>query len=111
MNTYQTQTPLTSNRYSTIQPGPAPSPRPPTPPLPPRPVNPATAGLALEIIAEDLAAEMREQFIGTLRAGFWWCKDCDARCEREEGENGQPAGCGACGSPRITFHRPIQEAP
>lgn len=38
--------------------------------------------------------------------GFWYCEDCLAPCEREEGEQGQPAHCANCGSHDIHYNRP-----
>jgi hypothetical protein len=40
------------------------------------------------------------------RDGFWFCFDCEARCERIEGENGQPHSCDRCGSSRIEYVPP-----
>lgn len=42
----------------------------------------------------------------TLEAGFWFCHDCDGICERDEGEQGQPAHCSRCGSHRIEWNQP-----
>lgn len=40
------------------------------------------------------------------REGFWYCHHCEATCEREEGEQGQPAHCERCCSPRIEWCPP-----
>jgi hypothetical protein len=40
-----------------------------------------------------------------LKEGAWFCADCERRCERVEGENGQPAHCHRCGSHRINFFK------
>lgn len=44
-----------------------------------------------------------------LTFGFWSCKDCDGVCEREEGEQGQPAHCLLCCSHRIEWNPPIDQ--
>jgi hypothetical protein len=41
-----------------------------------------------------------------INQGFWFCADCKRICEREEGEQGQPAHCGFCNSPRISYNGP-----
>jgi hypothetical protein len=38
--------------------------------------------------------------------GFWYCDTCESRCERVEGENGQPSHCDRCGSPQIDWNKP-----
>lgn len=43
------------------------------------------------------------------RGGGWWCYDCESECERMEGEQGQPATCGRCGSHRIQYQPPIYD--
>jgi hypothetical protein len=35
--------------------------------------------------------------------GYWRCLGCDAVDCREEGEQGQPAHCSRCGSPRLSY--------
>jgi hypothetical protein len=42
-----------------------------------------------------------------LGTGGWWCTDCESQTERLEGEQGQPAACGRCGSYRISYQPPI----
>ncbi len=48
---------------------------------------------------------LKGRIAAIMREGNWWCRNCEARCEREEGEQGQPAHCEHCGSFRITEHR------
>jgi hypothetical protein len=45
-------------------------------------------------------------FLEKMNAGFYWCLDGEHVCEREEGEQGQPAHCSRCGSHRIQWNRP-----
>ena len=56
-----------------------------------------------------LAAHVKRRIGSLLTAGFWWCFDCLAVCDREEGEQGQPAHCAACGSHRIKWNKPELE--
>jgi hypothetical protein len=88
---YQAQLPLRKHRIVT--------------PLPlPRPLRPAQL--------ED-PEQMLERFKRKLQSmyteGFWDCKDCQAPCDREEGENGQPAHCHRCGSHRIKWNPPVDQ--
>jgi len=39
--------------------------------------------------------------------GFWFCQDCQSRCERIEGEHGQPDHCDRCRSHRIKWNPPL----
>lgn len=41
-----------------------------------------------------------------LRAGFWWCDDCENITQPVESDHGQPTRCEHCGSHRISFERP-----
>jgi hypothetical protein len=65
-----------------------------------------TRGLFLEELIEpgDLADPPGRR--GSVASGFWFCRDCQARCEREEGEQGQPAHCSRCRSHRIQYFPP-----
>jgi hypothetical protein len=54
-------------------------------------------------IGEQIKASLSELFAN----GFWYCRGCDSRCERVEGENGQPSHCDHCGSPNIVWNPPI----
>lgn len=53
---------------------------------------------------------VRREVLGKLtvamRDGFYFCNDCMTTCEREEGEQGQPAHCGTCGSHDIQWNPP-----
>ena len=42
-----------------------------------------------------------------LLSGYWWCVSCERVTERIESDQGQPAACGHCGSPRIRYHRAL----
>ncbi len=42
-----------------------------------------------------------------LKTGVWWCRSCEQTTERIEGENGQPAHCHVCRSPKIQYLPPI----
>ena len=57
----------------------------------------------------ELARSIRHSVEHVLLSGFWYCSDCDARCERIEGEQGQPAHCDRCGSHRIEWNPPIDK--
>ena len=56
----------------------------------------------------ELADTLKQKFIQAL-CGYWHCADCRAACEREEGEQGQPAHCTTCGSVRILWVPPFHE--
>lgn len=86
MKTYQAQLPMTTRRIKPLS------------PLPPRPQPPSP---------QDLAHQLQRRIERVLTAGFWYCTDCDRMCEREEGEQGQPAHCGTCGSPYIVWNPPV----
>lgn len=87
--TYQAQLPFRNLRIVK----PVPMPRPLMPP-------------ELETFKASLD-DRNELFTGLIQHlmenGFWWCKDCQRFCERQESDNGQPASCGRCGSNRIRF--------
>ena len=53
-----------------------------------------------------LSREIKSNLLQIFRDGFWFCPDCQARCERIEGENGQPHSCDRCGSSRIEYVQP-----
>ena len=53
-----------------------------------------------------IARKLKSQLSQIFRDGFWYCNSCESRCERIEDENGQPAHCDKCGSPRIDWNRP-----
>jgi hypothetical protein len=55
-----------------------------------------------EKIGEQIKAKLSELF----KDGFWFCQGCESRCERIEGENGQPSHCDQCGSYRIKWNAP-----
>ena len=88
--TYQAQLPLRNYRIVT------PVPR-------PRPLRPPGEGNKLEEIRENGWRKFQE----LLTQGSWYCQDCAGLCEHEEGEQGQPAHCKACGSHRIMFVQPV----
>ena len=85
---YQAQLPLRNHRIVTPRPLPRPIP-------PPDLEN-----------SPGLADAMKQKFLQALY-GYWYCTDCDAVCERVEGEQGQPAHCAACGSHHIFFNPPV----
>ena len=58
----------------------------------------------------NLALQIRTRVEHVLLNGFWFCHTCDARCERIEGEQGQPAHCDRCGGHRIEWNPPIDQA-
>jgi hypothetical protein len=88
---YQAQLPLSNYRIVT----PRPMPRPPRPP---------------ELVNLDaLAGKLRRKIETVLAEGFWYCTDCDARCDRIEGEQGQPAHCQRCGSAHIFWNPPVDQ--
>jgi ribosomal protein L37AE/L43A len=53
-----------------------------------------------------LGRQMKSSLLQIFSNGFWFCQDCQARCERIEGENGQPHSCDRCNSPRIEYVQP-----
>jgi len=53
-----------------------------------------------------LARAIKSNLLQVFTNGFWYCNDCEARCERIEGENGQPSCCDRCGSTHIEYFRP-----
>lgn len=52
-----------------------------------------------------LGNQMKERLEASLAevsaSGYWRCLDCMAINSREEGEQGQPAHCGRCGSHKL----------
>jgi hypothetical protein len=56
------------------------------------------------------AAQLKQSIESVFNNGFWYCQDGDHLCEREEGEQGQPAHCNRCGSHRITWFPPVPQA-
>ena len=54
-----------------------------------------------------LARETESRIADVFTNGFWYCHSHEGRCERVEGENGQPSSCDVCGSPRIEWNRPV----
>ena len=84
---YQAQLPMTTRRFKPLTPPPPPRPTPPPPP--------------------DLAHQLQRRIEHVLMEGFWFCTDCDAMCDRIEGENGQPAHCDRCHGPHIVWNPPI----
>ena len=89
--TYQAHLPLRNHRIVT------PVPLPPRRPLPP--AQPSHS---------DLAAKLR-RFLAVSVFGGWFCQDCQDLCERNEGEQGQPAHCHKCGSHRLQYIPPVHE--
>jgi len=57
-------------------------------------------------IGQKIKAKLTEIF----KNGFWFCLDCQSRCERMEDEHGQPAHCDLCGSPRLQWNPPLWTA-
>jgi hypothetical protein len=57
--------------------------------------------LTVEDIAK--ARELKDNISTVIISGFWFCHRCEGRCERDEGENGQPAHCAKCGSADIQY--------
>ncbi|MGB7767415.1 MAG: hypothetical protein WBN22_00980 [Verrucomicrobiia bacterium] len=92
MKTYQAQLPLRNHRIVT------PVPLPPRHPLPPAPPSQSALSHRIKRFIEDVLLD-----------GYWFCNSCDMRCERLEGEQGQPAHCHRCNSPRIEWIPPIDQ--
>jgi hypothetical protein len=59
---------------------------------------------------EKTKAQIESKLSDIFKNGFWYCLDCEGRCERIEGEQGQPSHCDKCGSPRIRWNEPIWTA-
>ena len=57
--------------------------------------------------SSGLAGELKDRLARIFAEGFWYCYDCDCRCERIEGEQGQSARCERCGSHRIEWNPPL----
>ena len=70
----------------------------------PRPLRPP--GL---VNLDALALKLKREIEKALTNGFWSCQTCERMTEREEGEQGQPAHCARCGSPRIKWNPPVYE--
>jgi hypothetical protein len=98
--TYQAQLPFRNSRIVT----PIPRPR---ALKPPGVETESKADEALKRVAKSFAtlASLAE----LINHGFWFCADCKRICEREESDHGQPAGCGFCGSPRISYNGPVSQ--
>lgn len=94
MKTYQAQLPLRNAIPGRII-TPVPMPSKPTPPM-------------FEGNMSELKEKMKQRFLRALFGG-WHCHDCNAFCDRIEGEQGQPARCATCGSPRIRFIPPVHQ--
>jgi len=90
--TYQAQLPYRKYRIVTPR------------PLPRRPQPPGSDN------GQTLADQIKRNIAEVLASGFWFCKDCDCICERIEGEQGQPAHCNRCCSPRIEWNPPVEVA-
>ncbi|MGO8839486.1 MAG: hypothetical protein ACLP7I_12145 [Limisphaerales bacterium] len=88
--TYQAQLPLRNYRIVT----PKPMPLPPNPPGSPR-------------LSEALAHNLQRNVEHALMFGFWSCRACGCKCERVEGEHGQPATSDCCHSPRLVWNPPL----
>ena len=54
-----------------------------------------------------MAREIKGRLEKIFSNGFWFCYDCEARCERVDGEQGQPAHCDRCSSPRLEWIPPV----
>lgn len=65
----------------------------------PIPNNP---GLLAQV-GEALRAKLTDAF----KNGYWFCLNCQRLTERIEPDNGQPAFCARCRSPRLEYHPPI----
>jgi hypothetical protein len=59
-----------------------------------------------ECVENKIASIIRRKIAETFKNGFWYCLGCESRCERIEGENGQPSHCDQCGSYRIRWNAP-----
>jgi hypothetical protein len=90
---------------TTVKPGPTPRNHRITTPVP-LPRSPRPPGLGnLDGLAEKMKRKLESVFLH----GFWYCHDCERMIERIEGEQGQPAHCSHCGSPRIDWNPPIHQ--
>lgn len=58
-------------------------------------------------ITPEIARNLKASITTILQTGFWYCHTCEARTEREEGEQGQPAHCERCDSSRIEYCPPL----
>ena len=61
---------------------------------------------ARAIVDYEMHGQLKSRVAQILTEGFWFCYGCDRSCERIEGEQGQPAHCSRCKSPRIEYHPP-----
>jgi len=75
----------------------------PRPPVPPE-------ILAEEANADRIRAKIKHQLDVLLHEGFWLCSNCEKIADRVEDDHGQPARCGSCGSHKISWNPPINEA-
>jgi hypothetical protein len=94
--TYQAELPFRNHRIVK----PIPMPRPPLPP----------ELIAQEDRSREIRAKLKHQLDVLLTEGFWICSSCEQICDRIESDNGQPASCSTCGSHKITWNPPINEA-
>ena len=88
---YQAQLPLRNHRIVTPLPMPPKRPRPPETPR----------------ISDALAHNLKRSVEYALMFGFWECRACGCKCERVEGEQGQPATSDCCHSPRLVWNPPL----
>jgi hypothetical protein len=58
----------------------------------------------------EQAQTLKEKIESILLTGFWFCRSHEGICDRIESEHGQPAWCSVCGSCRIEWHPPIDQA-
>jgi hypothetical protein len=58
----------------------------------------------------QIAAKLKSSLAETFKNGFWYCQACESRCERVEGENGQPSHCDRCGDHHIKWNPPLWSA-
>jgi uncharacterized paraquat-inducible protein A len=55
---------------------------------------------------KEIGAQIKANLTRMFKNGFWYCCDCETRCEMVEGEHGQPNHCDRCGSHKITWEAP-----
>jgi hypothetical protein len=53
---------------------------------------------------------LKEKIESVMLTGFHFCRSHEGICDRIESEQGQPACCSVCGSHRIEYHPPIDQA-
>jgi len=56
---------------------------------------------------KEIGAQIKAKLSELFKDGYWFCLGCESRCERIEGENGQPSYCDQCGSHRIKWNAPV----